>query len=83
LCSGRASLAEVALRLVLANEDVCAVLSGMSRMEHLEENVATASRAERLTDDEKTRLAQGLAEKRRPQKIEIAGRLKESHGTPG
>ena len=43
---------ELALRFVLANPHVTMALSGMSTMEHVEENLATAADAVSLTDDD-------------------------------
>jgi len=62
---GVKSSAEVALRFVLANPYVTCALSGMSEMEHVEENARTASRTEPLTAEEKRRLAASLEENRR------------------
>ncbi len=44
---------ELALRFVLSNPDVSVALSGMSTMEHVEENLAVASDATGLGDEEK------------------------------
>ncbi|MDR0289819.1 MAG: 4Fe-4S dicluster domain-containing protein [Treponema sp.] len=46
------STAEMALRFVLANENVNIALSGMSDIKMVEENVAIASRTGHLTEDE-------------------------------
>ena len=47
------SAPDLAIRWVLANPDVSVALSGMNTMEMIEENVASASRPEPLTEDEK------------------------------
>jgi len=47
-----ASTAEMALRFVLANENVDVALSGMSEMAHLEENAKVAAATGKLTDAE-------------------------------
>ncbi len=48
----RISSPELALRFVMSNTNVSVALSGMSNMDQLEENLATASRADPLTDEE-------------------------------
>jgi len=47
-----ATTPELALRFVLANPNVSVALSGMTRMSDVEENLATASREEPLSDEE-------------------------------
>jgi len=49
---GVASTPELALRFVLSNPNVTIALSGMSTMQHVEENVVTAGREEVLSADE-------------------------------
>ena len=56
------SSAEVAMRFVLANPNVHISLSGMSTMEQLEENVELASRTGHLTDEERARAVDMMAE---------------------
>jgi uncharacterized protein len=56
------STPELALRFVLANPDVTVALSGMSTMAHVEENVATVSRQQFLSADEKTAVEQAAVE---------------------
>ena len=56
------SSAEVAMRFVLSNPNIHIALSGMSTIEQLEENVALASRTDRLTDEERTRAVDIAAE---------------------
>ena len=52
------SMAEIALRFVLANPNVTCALSGMNAMEQVEENCATASREEPLSPRELSALLQ-------------------------
>ncbi|MCL2421816.1 MAG: aldo/keto reductase [Defluviitaleaceae bacterium] len=59
------STAEVAMRFVLANPNAHISLSGMSTMEQLEENVEIASRSGHLTDEEKVRVGEMMAENRK------------------
>ena len=56
------SSAEVAMRFVLSNPNVHISLSGMSTMEQLEENVELASRTGHLTDEERARALEMMAE---------------------
>ena len=51
---------ELALRFVLSNPDVAVALSGMSTMQHVEENLATASEAVSFSDDDKAAIAEHL-----------------------
>lgn len=62
---GARSSSEVALRFVLSNPNVSCAISGMSAMEQVEENVATASRTEVLSADERQRVEEMLAENQR------------------
>jgi predicted aldo/keto reductase-like oxidoreductase len=48
----RVSTAEMALRFVLANENVDMALSGMSNLNMVKQNIETASRGEHLTNEE-------------------------------
>jgi len=48
-----ATTPELALRFVWSNPNVSVALSGMSTLEQVKENVATASRAEPLSDEER------------------------------
>ena len=59
------SSAEVAMRFVLANPNVHNALSGMSTIEQVEENVELASRKGHLTEDEKARVIEMMAENRK------------------
>jgi hypothetical protein len=45
---------ELALRFVLSNPNVCVALSGMSTMQHVQENVVTAADAVSLTEGDRT-----------------------------
>ena len=56
------SSAEVALRFVLANPNVTCAISGMNTIAQVEENVATASREEPLSDAERVMIGDALAE---------------------
>ena len=51
---------ELALRFVLSNPDVSVALSGMSTMQHVEENLTTASEAVSFSDDDKAAIAEHL-----------------------
>ena len=52
LPGGIASTPELALRFVMANPNVTVALSGMTTMQHVVENVATANRGEKLSPAE-------------------------------
>ena len=54
LPQGIATTPELALRFVMANENVSVALSGMSTIDHVRENLATASRGTALTAEERT-----------------------------
>lgn len=56
---------EVALRFVLANPSVSVALSGMNSPEMVEENAATASRSEPLSEQEREHILAMLEENRR------------------
>lgn len=59
------STPEIALRFVLSHPGVAVALSGMSTMRQVEENVATASRAEPLSQAELRHVEEALDETRR------------------
>jgi len=59
------SSAEIALRFVLSNPNVSVALSGMSTIDMVEENAATASREEPLTPAELRRIEEMLEENKR------------------
>jgi hypothetical protein len=65
LPGGTKSSPELALRFVLSNQDVTVALSGMNTVEMVEENVATASREEPFSADERERVLGMLEENRR------------------
>jgi len=58
------STPELALRFVLSNPNVTIALSGMSTMEMLEENVATAGMAGSLSEKDNRRIAAAIEERR-------------------
>ncbi len=70
---GAKSTPEAALRFVLANPNVSVALSGMSTMEHVLENTATASRAEPLSDAERAKIADMLEENKRLAELYCTG----------
>ena len=59
------STPEVALRFVLSNTNVTLALSGMNSIAMVEENTATASRAELLSDGERQNVLEMLEETKR------------------
>jgi predicted aldo/keto reductase-like oxidoreductase len=60
ITAGAKSTPEIALRFVLSNPAVSTALSGMNKIEQVEENVATASRAQLLSDEERLRVLEML-----------------------
>ena len=70
---GVASTPELALRFVLANPNVSVALSGMNAISQVEENVATASRADPLTAQERKRLEKSLAETEKLKELYCTG----------
>ena len=56
---------EIALRFVISNPGVSTALSGMDVIEQLEENIATASRTEPLTSEEKVQVLESLEENKK------------------
>lgn len=68
-----ASSAEVALRFVLANPGVTCAISGMSTIEMVEENCATASREDPLSDEERLAIEASLDENRRLAELYCTG----------
>jgi hypothetical protein len=71
--AARVSTPELALRFVLSNPNVSAALSGMSTMQQVEENIATASRDSYLTPEEREKIAQAMAENRRLAELYCTG----------
>ncbi len=62
---GAKSTAEIAMRFVLANPGVDCAISGMNEISHVEENIATASREDALSDEEKLHVLESLEENRK------------------
>jgi predicted aldo/keto reductase-like oxidoreductase len=74
LVPGRtASSPEIALRFVFANPNVSVALSGMNTIEMVEENVATASRQEPLSPEERQRVEAMLEENQRLSELYCTG----------
>lgn len=65
MVSDSKSTPEVALRFVLSNPNVTIALSGMNSMKMVNENVATASRDEPLTKEERQNVLDALEETKR------------------
>lgn len=68
-----ASTPELALRFVLSNPNVSVALSGMNTIEMVDENCATASREEPLTDDERAQLVTALEQNERLSELYCTG----------
>lgn len=71
--AGVKSTPEIALRFVLANPNVSVAFSGMNDMKQIEENVATASREEPLTEGELAQIRAALDERRRLAELYCTG----------
>jgi hypothetical protein len=67
------STPEVALRFVLSNPNVTLALSGMNSMAMVEENIATASREEPLSEAERQRILEALEETKRLSELYCTG----------
>ena len=67
------STPEVAIRFVLSNPNVTVALSGMNSIEMVEENVATASRPEPLSAEERQRILDMLEENKRLEELYCTG----------
>jgi uncharacterized protein len=65
LPGGTKSSAEIALRFVLSNPNVCCALSGMGSMEMVEENAQIASRPLTLTESEKAQVLASMEVKKK------------------
>ncbi|MCJ7822994.1 MAG: aldo/keto reductase, partial [Armatimonadetes bacterium] len=65
LPAGTASSAEIALRFVLSNPNVSCAISGMENLQMVEENCATASRGEPLSNEERATILAALEEKKK------------------
>jgi len=61
----KASSPELALRFVLANQGVSCALSGMGSMDMVNQNIATASREEELSEEELQAISTSLEENKR------------------
>ncbi len=70
---GVRSTAEMALRFVISNPNINVALSGMGTIEMVEQNVATASREESLSDAEKAMVAEMLEENKRLAELYCTG----------
>jgi predicted aldo/keto reductase-like oxidoreductase len=74
LLPGKAkSSPEIALRFVLSNPSVSVTLSGMNTAEMVEENAATASRANPLTPQERRRIVEMVEENKRLAELYCTG----------
>jgi len=62
---GARSTPELALRFVLSNSSVSCAISGMNTIEMVEENCATASREEALSEDERAGILAALEENKK------------------
>jgi predicted aldo/keto reductase-like oxidoreductase len=67
------STAEMALRFVLANENVDVALSGMSDIKMVKENIAVASRTDHLSEDEVTHIKAMMEENKNLAKLYCTG----------
>jgi hypothetical protein len=67
------STAEMALRFVLANNNVSIALSGMSTIEMVEENAKVASIKGTLTEDEKVKVQEMMAENKKLEELYCTG----------
>jgi len=65
LPEGSVSSAEIALRFVLSNPNVSCAISGMENIQMVEENCATASRGEPLSEEERAQILAALEEKKK------------------
>jgi predicted aldo/keto reductase-like oxidoreductase len=73
LIPGIARVPELALRFVLANPHVSVALSGMSTLQHVEENLATCSDATSLCDADKTAIEEHLMRMRTMAELYCSG----------
>lgn len=67
------STPELAVRFVLSNPNVTVALSGMNSIEMVEENVATASRPEPLSDEERQQILDSLEENKKLEELYCTG----------
>lgn len=70
---GAKSTPEIALRFVISNPNVTIALSGMNSMEMVEENCATASRDEALSEEERRRVIEILNESQKLAELYCTG----------
>ncbi len=70
---GVQSTPELALRFVLSNPGVTSAMSGMNSIEMIDENIATASIEEPLSDEEKQAIEDTLQENRRLSELYCTG----------
>ncbi len=68
-----ASTPDLALRFVLSNPNVSVALSGMNTLDQVEENCATASREEPLTEQERERVLAAIKENERLAELYCTG----------
>ena len=73
LTSARVSTAEMALRFVLANENVDIALSGMENIKMVKENFEVASRTDHLTDNELQQIKAMMEENKNHAKLYCTG----------
>ncbi len=73
LLPGVERVPELALRFVLANANVTVALSGMSTMEHVEENLAACAREVALSDEEKQAIDARMAEMKQMAELYCTG----------
>ena len=73
LPGGSKSTPEIALRFVLSNPNVSCAISGMSEVKMVEENCATASREEPLSQEERAAVLAQLEEKRKLAELYCTG----------
>ncbi len=69
----RVSTPELALRFVMSNPNVSVALSGMSTMQQVEENCATASRDSFLSDEERGLVEKSMEENKRLAELYCTG----------
>lgn len=73
LVDDMASTPDLALRFVLSNPNVSVALSGMNTIEMVEENCASASREEPLSDDERAQVLEAVKENERLEELYCTG----------
>jgi len=73
LVPGVKRLPELALRFVLSNPNVSAAISGMSTMQHVEDNVRIASDPVSFTDEDKAALGEHLERMKKMSELYCTG----------